>query len=99
TRFSRDWSSDVCSSDLDIDPALPEELREVGSLLHLADRKRTVSPAGSAVQGIEGGMWRLTAALADAVRAAGGRIVTSAAAERLKIGRASCRESEWVSGG
>lgn len=67
----------------DIDPALPEELREAGSLLHLADRKRTLSPAGSAVQGIEGGMWRLTAALADAVRAAGGRIVTSAAAERL----------------
>lgn len=67
----------------DISATLPAELREAGSLLKLAEDKRALSPAGSAVLGIEGGMWRLTRALADAVVAAGGRIVTSAAAERL----------------
>ena len=69
----------------DIDPALPEQLRETGSLLRLAEQKRSLAPAGSAVQGIEGGMWRLTAALADWIRDAGGRVVTSAAAERLSF--------------
>jgi oxygen-dependent protoporphyrinogen oxidase len=67
----------------DIDPSLPAQLREAGSLLKLAEAKRALAPAGSAVLGVEGGMWRLTEALADAVRDAGGRIVTSAAAERL----------------
>jgi oxygen-dependent protoporphyrinogen oxidase len=35
------------------------------------------------VLGVDGGMWRLTEALADALRGAGGRIVTNAAAEQL----------------
>ena len=67
----------------DIAPGLPQELREAGSLIKLAEGKRAVSPAGSAVQGVEGGMWKLTAALTDAMTEAGGRLVTSAAAERL----------------
>lgn len=67
----------------DIAPTLPQELREAGSLLKLAEAKRALSPAGSAVQGVEGGMWRLTTALADAIREGGGSIVTAAAAERL----------------
>jgi oxygen-dependent protoporphyrinogen oxidase len=67
----------------DIDAALPQQLREAGSLLKLAEAKRALAPAGSAVLGIEGGMWRLTEALATSVREAGGRIVTSAAVERL----------------
>ena len=67
----------------DIAPSLPQELRDAGSLLRLAEDKRALAPAGSAVQGIDGGMWRLTAALADAITEGGGRIVTSAAAERL----------------
>lgn len=69
----------------DIDPALPQQLREAGSLMRLAEDKRALAPAGSAVLGVEGGMWRLTEALAESVRAAGGRIVTSAAAERLEF--------------
>ena len=67
----------------DIDAALPQQLRDSGSLLHLAEAKRALAPAGSAVMGIRGGMWQLTEALAAAVVEAGGRIVTSAAAERL----------------
>ena len=68
---------------VDIDATLPDQLREAGSLLKLAETKRALAPAGSAVLGVEGGMWRLADALADAVRAGGGRIVTEAAAERL----------------
>jgi oxygen-dependent protoporphyrinogen oxidase len=67
----------------DISPTLPQELREAESLLKLAETKRALSPAGSAVLGVEGGMWRLTSALADDIRARGGSIVTSAAAEHL----------------
>ena len=67
----------------DISPTLPQELREAESLLKLAETKRALSPAGSAVLGVEGGMWRLTSALADDIRGRGGSIVTSAAAERL----------------
>jgi protoporphyrinogen/coproporphyrinogen III oxidase len=70
---------------VDIDAALPQQLRDAGSLLKLAEAKRALAPAGSAVLGVEGGMWRLTEALAAAVRAAGGRIVTDAAAERLEF--------------
>ncbi len=67
----------------DIAPGLPQELRDAGSLVRLAETKRALAPAGSAVEGIDGGMWRLTAALAAAVTEGGGRIVTSAAAEQL----------------
>ena len=69
----------------DIANGLVGELREAGSLTRLAEAKRALSPAGSAVQGVEGGMWRLTEALAHAVRQGGGSIVTSAAAERLSF--------------
>ncbi len=67
----------------DISATLPQELRDAGSLLKLAETKRALAPAGSAVQGVDGGMWRLTQALADSLRAGGGSIVTSAAAEAL----------------
>ena len=67
----------------DIEPTLAQQLRDAGSLLKLAETKRAMSPAGSAVLGIEGGMWRLTEALAAAIQSGGGSIVTSAAAERL----------------
>jgi oxygen-dependent protoporphyrinogen oxidase len=67
----------------DISPTLPQELREAESLLKLAETKRALSPAGSAVLGVEGGMFRLTEALAADIRTRGGSIVTSAAAERL----------------
>src|SRR5690606_40355994 len=59
TRFSRDWSSDVCSSDLDPAriPALVEEMLRLDPPLHLDMRKTTRDvtlggvdvPAGSLV--------------------------------------------------
>ena len=75
----------------DIAPGLVQDLRAAGSLLRLAESKRALSPAGSAVLGIEGGMWRLTEALADSVRNHGGSIVTSAAAERIVSGDGTWR--------
>lgn len=69
----------------DMAPGAVEALRQEGSLVALARTRRASRPAGAAVAGIEGGMWRLTAALADAVESGGGRIVTSTPAERLSF--------------
>ncbi|WP_062310890.1 protoporphyrinogen/coproporphyrinogen oxidase [Demequina rhizosphaerae] len=67
-----------------IDPSLPQQLRDAGSLLELARRRRRLAPAGSAVMGIRGGMWRLTAALADSAREAGVRLVVGTAADEVE---------------
>jgi len=67
-----------------IDPALPAQLRQAGSLTALAGARRAASPAGSAVQGIRGGVWRLTDALASDLWRNGGRIVTDAPVERIE---------------
>ncbi|WP_062389268.1 protoporphyrinogen/coproporphyrinogen oxidase [Demequina iriomotensis] len=64
-----------------IDPTLPRQLREAGSLLALAERRRRLAPAGAAVMGLRGGIWRLTAALADSAREAGVRLVAATRAE------------------
>ncbi|WP_296665108.1 FAD-dependent oxidoreductase [Demequina sp.] len=69
-----------------IDPTLPQQLRDAGSLIALAERRRRLAPAGSAVLGIRGGMWRLTEALAAEVRGAGVLLVAgtrAATAERV----------------
>mgnify|MGYP000103173859 CR=1 FL=1 len=73
-----------------IDPTLPRQLREAGSLTALAARRRALSPAGSAVQGIAGGMWRLTAALAGAARSAGAHLV-----ERTPADGVERRDGAW----
>ena len=63
-----------------IDPTLPAQLRAAGSLTALAERRRALAPAGSAVLGLRGGMWRLTEALAESAREAGVRLVAGTAA-------------------
>src|SRR5690606_40375514 len=81
TRFSRDWSSDVCSSDL-------ERLVGPGDQEHVA-----VEPKGGLVMNERdrrvGGQpkARVAALVADVVAAAGGRLRLGAP----EIGRASCR--------
>ncbi|WP_062461673.1 protoporphyrinogen/coproporphyrinogen oxidase [Demequina soli] len=67
-----------------IDPTLPQQLRDAGSLLELASRRRRLAPAGASVMGIRGGMWRLTEALADAARAAGARLVWGTAVDSVE---------------
>jgi oxygen-dependent protoporphyrinogen oxidase len=68
--------------DLDIDvaaPGLNAALTRLGSLSGAVGELRSQAKAGSAVQGLRGGMWRLPAALAADIRARGGSVRTTAA--------------------
>ncbi len=68
--------------DLDVDvvaPGLNAALTRLGSLSGAVGELRSSAKAGSAVQGIRGGMWRLPTALADDIAARGGTIRTDAA--------------------
>src|SRR5690606_41372086 len=73
TIFSRDWSSDVCSSDLAC-CTLSRTMRDVNS--------ESITPAPLASQ---------VAAIRSAVTCAGGNWPTP-----FEIGRASCREREYI---
>jgi oxygen-dependent protoporphyrinogen oxidase len=69
------------ADDLDIDvvaPGLNAALTRLGSLSGAVGELRSKAKAGSAVGGVKGGMWRLPAALADAIRAAGGEVRVAA---------------------
>src|SRR5690606_40264463 len=99
TRFSRDWSSDVCSSDLGEEAALPVEVERglrvpLGELLvALAHHVRQVAegrgPLGDAQLG-----QRLVQG--DLARGGGEQVL----AAQDEIGRASCRQrvSIWGKG-
>src|SRR5690606_40482272 len=45
TRFSRDWSSDVCSSDLKSNPALAGEVERLDALSKQLDQVETLEKA------------------------------------------------------
>ncbi|WP_426625968.1 protoporphyrinogen/coproporphyrinogen oxidase [Leifsonia sp. McL0607] len=65
--------------ELDVDvvaPGLNAALTRLGSLSGAVGELRSSAKAGSAVQGVRGGMWRLPAALADDIVARGGVIRT-----------------------
>src|SRR5690606_40928189 len=92
TRFSRDWSSDVCSSDLDV---LPGD--EHGP------SRAAVWPAGEDVEHMTVGGERLQRAVVPVipdlrwVHALKG--LAPLAGEHDQIGRASWRETVWKQGG
>lgn len=68
--------------DLEVDvvaPGLNTALTRLGSLSGAVGELRAQAKAGSAAQGIRGGMWRLPAALAADIAARGGIVRTSAA--------------------
>lgn len=73
-----------------IDPTLPRQLQEAGSLTALAERRRRLAPAGSAVLGIRGGVWRLPAALARQLERAGVRVMLDTMVEA-----AEHRDGAW----
>src|SRR5690606_40088939 len=97
TRFSRDWSSDVCSSDLII---LDKPL-ELGSTQAVGAVKRNLREAGLLGKGNDktkvghGGTLDplatgvLPIAIGEATKLCG----------RMQIGRASCRDRGWRAGG
>jgi len=66
-----------------IAPGLPAKVQESGSLIKAARSRRAVSAAGSAVQGIHGGVARVTAALAVEVQALGVKIRLDAPASAV----------------
>src|SRR5690606_40948183 len=94
TRFSRDWSSDVCSSDLaggglvvaDVGHVAVAELAAAAPT-PAADRAVVEQRAGVAVAAVD-----LDRRAAELDHAKAGREVVEA-----EIGRASCRERAWVS--
>src|SRR5690606_40461557 len=82
TRFSRDWSSDVCSSDLAVPAAARRPLEPV--------RRRGLRLALLVLMtglGVAGWLYR-----------AGGADAAAAPDPDAKIGRASCRERVWSGG-
>src|SRR5690606_39513246 len=91
TRFSRDWSSDVCSSDLIVLSGSPLhaellqraflDFHELGLDLHLADIVVTVQDGTDALQ--------VAIGLGDDDR---GTVIGQAGAGGIEIGRASRRE-------
>src|SRR5690606_40735823 len=85
TRFSRDWSSDVCSSDLlslMFEPGDPPETRYNATLLNAV----MGNLLRNALHYTEEGFIRLTLT-------ANGFVVEDSGVE---IGRASCRERAWI---
>src|SRR5690606_40297595 len=91
TRFSRDWSSDVCSSDLAGDDNFGQifgtpspDLRAIAEIEILGQRVGT--PAAGVVNG---------GRAPDAARAVEGEHQADAGTGGLQIGRASCRKRAW----
>ena len=76
----------TAANDLDVDtvsPRLRPELAERGSLARAAASITSGVRPGSAVNGIEGGLWRLAAALAEVFMARGGELWTGTRAGLL----------------
>src|SRR5690606_40368600 len=96
TRFSRDWSSDVCSSDLAGLAALPLLLSIPGIVWEPLHRPLIELRLGSFALEI-GAV--LLVGLALAVLAAVDAFTLPKRSTFSEIGRASCRERVYVAGG
>src|SRR5690606_40594520 len=93
TSFSRDWSSDVCSSDL------PSRAKASGAYINSALAKTEALLNGydeAIVLGADGQVSEASAANLFIVR--GGTLITPPVTSDVQIGRASCRERGEVSG-
>src|SRR5690606_40127629 len=95
TRFSRDWSSDVCSSDLSstvrlIEHAVvfpsPAVAEKPGIVRRRSGKEFVTAMSMSAEEGQAGPEWATLV------------MRRAAATGRAKIGRASCRERVWSGG-
>src|SRR5690606_40083612 len=96
TRFSRDWSSDVCSSDLNNGGDMVEAvLRRAAEAMAAEGHRRNPDLAYRKVTASRGKQARAepVAALYEQ-----GRVHHTGRFDALEeIGRASCRESVWAS--
>src|SRR5690606_40560804 len=97
-RFSRDWSSDVCSSDLGIVIELHKVKFSTANFTSVMNDPRTTLPnvvyeSAIAAGGTSIGQNTLRChAVVDSPT-----LLNIASVGLFKIGRASCRESGWVS--
>src|SRR5690606_41094484 len=92
TRFSRDWSSDVCSSDLALE-GVADHLRGVLEVGLAAEAEHLAAAGGELVAQVLGDVrGRL-----DRVDAVEDRLDRGQAGG-VEIGRASCRERVWSGG-
>src|SRR5437868_13110164 len=96
TRSKRDWSSDVCSSDLR-EPRL-EHAPDLSSRARYYGRVVSAPDAAALVATEDGGAWRGEMAPGGAGRGGMGG-AEEHAREDGEIGRASCRERVWTTGG
>src|SRR5690606_39627278 len=96
TRFSRDWSSDVCSSDLD--PNRLQSLVDPGALARL-DLVQVLRDGKAALFAANLGLAAYQRRLAEQLGIEPGAELKAAAQEaQAQIGRASCRERGEVTG-
>src|SRR4051794_41436516 len=96
TRWTGDWSSDVCSSDLD--PALPEFLAASRQTLTMCRDIEDKEFKRSAHYDIVRRPWDIDHSLYCRVPLPDGSDV-AIGLQRSQIGRASCRERGEISGG
>src|SRR5690606_40205170 len=96
TRFSRDWSSDVCSSDL----AVVDMLLAAGADVDARDLDHRSTPAEWMLAREQGaGRYDLARYLVE--QGASTDVFLAAAlglTDRVQIGRASCRDRAWIGG-
>src|SRR5690606_39942439 len=93
TRFSRDWSSDVCSSDLSI-----ADLRDVARQGAMRQGRGIAETMYALKAGTLGAVTQLELERRPEIRR-GGQFQIKILERRLvafEIGRASCRERVWV---
>src|SRR5207253_5785947 len=91
TRWPRDWSSDVCSSDLTVEVVLGTPVPEVPEIEHRVDHARSIAWLDPPdIQAADDEAVRIGHAIADVGQRA--LSVDEITPENpLKIGRASCR--------
>lgn len=88
--------------DLDVgavSPGLPAALRDAGSLMRAVRTLRASAPAGSAVQGIDGGLHVLVDTLVADVRGLGGVVRSGARVHRVRIAPAAAGDVPGADGG
>src|SRR5207247_6393372 len=95
TRSTRDWSSDVCSSDLSTHAVFPAMLRRgSGTIINVGSTAgRNVIPKHTPYCGTKHAVHAMSEGLRREGAAKGVRVIVVS-----QIGRASCRARQWIAG-
>src|SRR5690606_39919683 len=90
TRFSRDWSSDVCSSDLNLQKKNENELRK--KIEEFRDKASKIAANSLAEFGINAPIDIIEKTIYDSINENTPDFGIKSVVDSQKIGRASCRE-------